>query len=92
MKSLFTFTFILSCVLLAACSGDKSEDGDTDEGPAFGFDSPDEALDAYTKALREGDEEEFRKVAENYFTGTQGLDGGISFRSEMEPKEAAKDE
>jgi hypothetical protein len=98
MKSLFTFTFILSYTLLfAACSSDKSEDeqssasdGDTDRGPAFGFESPDEALDAYTKALREGDEEGFRKIAANYFIIMEGLDEGISFHNDKTPEEAAK--
>ncbi len=67
----------------------SSRDG-SKTGSTFGFESPDEALDAYTKALTEADEEAFRKIAANYDFLMERLDGGISFHTDVEHEEAAR--
>ncbi len=96
MKLLFASTLILNCALFVSCGSDNGEadpstsDG-SNTGSALGFESPDEALDAYQEALTEGDEEAFRKIAANFDVMIDGLDAGISFRNDMEPEEAARE-
>lgn len=57
---------------------------------AQGFDSPDAALDAYGKAMVDGDGVAYRKLAAKDAKAIQGLDVLVQFEKGKSPAEAAK--
>jgi len=77
-------------VLSLVAAGCGSGDGGPGAGDAQGFASPDEALDTYARALEQGDEVLYRKVAVKDKTAIEGLDALITLQTDMEPAEAAK--
>ena len=94
---------VLSCGVLVSCGGNKSDSGKADPAgksteptvetpavPAIGFDSPDAALDALAKALKDQDEKAFRKTAGKHFRMMQDLESGISFHNDKKPADPAK--
>ncbi len=68
----------------------KSSGGGNKESAAGGFETPDAALDAYGKALEEGDYAAFRKIGAKDTQTLRGFEAIISLQKNMSHDEAAK--
>lgn len=80
MKQLFYLAAAMGCLVCASCGKDT----------ATGFDTPELALDAYGKALEQGDEAAFRSVAAKDQEALDFLDAAVKLQTDMSPEEAAK--
>jgi len=81
MRRFFYLMAALACLACASCGG-----GDG----ATGFNTPEEALDAYGKALEQGDEAAYRGIMAKDTEAIEGLDAIIALQTDMSPEEAAK--
>ena len=70
----------MACLACASCGNNG----------ATGFDTPEKALDAYGKALEQGDEAAYRSIMARNEEEIEGLDAIIAADSGMSPEEAAK--
>lgn len=85
--------YMLFFVGCGSNGGEHQQAGEANNGgpqESDGFDTPDQALDAYGKSLVDGDSEAYRRVAAKDSKAIRGLDAIIQMETGKTPEEAAK--